>query len=151
MARTNNSLIIILVVMLSFFVRLTAAAKRAPGDVTSTPIICTTPPAAITDCQIIEQSGGTVGPARLRLKWTYAATGVKPYKLLITVYRRQGPPPGTWGNIMPSGQAFNVPSPATTTESDVMIWRLFAGDYKIVFQAFYTCNRVREYTFERHI
>jgi hypothetical protein len=157
MKRTNNTTIIIMVVMvavmLSLFSSMTAAAKQAPQDIgkSSQSVYCTTSMAAITDCQIIGESGGTVGMAKLRLRWTYAATGVKPYKLLITVYRLQGLPPGSWDNIMPSGQAFNVPSPATTTDSDVMIWRLFSGDYRIVLKAFYTCNRVKEYMFERHI
>ena len=157
MKRAYNTRIIIMVVMvavmLSLFSSMTAAAKQAPPDtgVSKSAVYCTTAMAAITDCQIIGASGGTVGMARLRLRWTYAATGVKPNKLLITVYRLQGIPPGSWDNIMPSGQAFNVPSPATTTESDVMIWRLFSGDYRIVMKAFYTCNRVKEYKFERHI
>jgi hypothetical protein len=154
MKRTNNTLFIMVVVMLSLFISMTAAAKQAPpaSGVSSSSVYCATLTiAAITDCQIIGESGGTVGMARLRLRWTYAATGVKPYKLLITVYRLQGTPPGSWDNIMPSGQAFNVPSPSTTTESDVMIWRLFSGDYRIVLKAFYTCNRVKEYKFERHI
>ncbi len=156
MKRAYNTRIIIMVVMvavmLSLFSSMTAAAKQAPPDtgVSKSAVYCTTAMAAITDCQIIGASGGTVGMARLRLRWAYAATGVKPYKLLITVYRLQGIPPGSWDNIMPSGQAFNVPSPATTTESDVMIWRLFTGDYRIVLKAFYTCDRVREYTFQRH-
>jgi hypothetical protein len=157
MKRTNNTTIISMVVMvvaiLSLCNLLTAAAKQNPQDIgkSSSSVLCTTPIAAITDCQIIGQSGGTVGTARLRLKWTYAASGVKPTKLLITVYRLQGISPGSWDNIMPSGQAFNVPSPATTTESDVLIWRLFSGDYRIVFKAFYSCNRVQEYMFQRHI
>jgi hypothetical protein len=153
MKRTHTTLFIMMVVMLSLFIAMATAAKQAPGaaGTSSSSVYCTTPMAAITDCQIIGESGGTVGMARLRLRWTYAATGVKPYKLLITVYRLQGIPPGSWDNIMPSGQAFNVPSPATTTESDVMIWRLFSGDYRIVLKAFYTCNRVKEYKFERHI
>ena len=107
--------------------------------------------APITDCQIVGASGGTVGFAQLQLSWTYAASGVKPHKLLITVYRLQGTPPGTWDNIMPSDQAFEVSSPATTTTASVLIYRLFSGDYRIVFEAHYSCNRVREYTFERHI
>lgn len=107
--------------------------------------------AAITNCQIVGASGGTVGFAQLQLSWTYAATGVKPKKLFITVYRKQGPAPGTWDNIMPSGQPFEVASPATTTTASVLIFRLFSGDYRIVFKAHYSCNRVREYTFERHI
>jgi hypothetical protein len=157
MKRTNNTTIIIMVVMvavmLSLFNSMMAAAKQKPQDIgkSSSSVLCTTPMAAITDCQIIGQSGGTVGTARLRLKWTYAASGVKPTKLLITVYRLQGIPPGSWDNIMPSGQAFEVPSPATTTESDVYIWRLFSGEYRIVLKAFYSCNRVKEYTFQRHI
>jgi hypothetical protein len=109
------------------------------------------PIAAITNCQIVGASGGTVGFAQLQLSWTYAASGVKPYKLLITVYRLQGPAPGTWDNIMPSDQSFEVSSPATTTAATVLIYRLFSGDYRIVFKAYYTCNRVKEYTFERHI
>lgn len=107
--------------------------------------------AAITDCQIVGASGGTVGFAQLQLSWTYAASGVKPHKLLITVYRLQGTPPGTWDNIMPSNQPFAVSSPATTTTASVLIYRLFSGDYRIVFKAYYSCNRVKEYTFERHI
>lgn len=103
--------------------------------------------AAVTSCQIIEASGGTVGFARLRLRWTYG-TGEKPYRLLITVFRRSG---DTWDNIMPSEESFEVPSPETTTESDVTIFRLFSGDYRMVLKAFYTCEREAEYAFEQHL
>jgi hypothetical protein len=149
--RTRTTLIILVMcaVFLSFFNSQTATAVQKNKDITVSPPICTTAIAAVTDCQVIGQSGGTVGTARLRLQWTYAATGVKPNKLQITVYRLQGIAPGTWDNIMPSAKAFEVPSPATTTVSDVLIWRLFAGKYRFVFKAFYTCNRVKEYTFER--
>jgi hypothetical protein len=126
MRRSNNTTIIILVmcaVVLSFFNSTTVTAVQKNKDIGVTPGICTTAIAAVTDCQVIGQSGGTVGTARLRLAWTYAATGVKPSKLLITVYRLQGLAPGTWDNIMPSGKSFAVPSPATTTESDVLLIR----------------------------
>jgi len=106
------------------------------------------PIAGITSCHIVEASGGTAGFARLRLSWTYASTGEKPYRLLITVYRLQA---GSWDNIMPSNRPFGVISPAHTTTADVTIFRLFSGDYRIVFKAFYSCNREREYTFEKHI
>jgi hypothetical protein len=152
MRRSNHTIIIILVmcaVFLSFFNSQTVTAAQKSKDIGVTPPICTTAIAAVTDCQVIGQSGGTVGTARLRLQWAYATTGVKPNKLQITVYRLQGIAPGTWDNIMPSGKSFEVPSPATTTVSDVLIWRLFAGKYRFVFKAFYTCNRVKEYTFER--
>ena len=155
MRRTNNKTIIIMVVMivaiLSFFNSAAMAAQKTTPDIGKSQVYCSTPIAAITDCQIIGQSGGTVGMAMLQLSWTYATTGVKPNKLLITVYRLQGISPGSWDNIMPSGKSFEVPSPSTTTQSTVMIWRLFSGDYRIVLKAFYTCNRVREYTFQRHI
>lgn len=110
-------------------------------------IVACDPIADITDCQIIEASGGTVGYARLRLRWTYG-TGEKPNQLLITVYRRSA---GEWGNIMPGEEPFNVPSPESTTESDVTIFRLFSGDYKIVFHASYSCDREEEFVFERHL
>jgi len=107
--------------------------------------------AAITNCQIVGASGGTVGLAQLQLSWNYASSGVKPHKLQITVYRLQGTPPGSWDNIMPSSQPFEVTSPATTTTANVLIFRLFSGDYRIVFTAYYSCNRKRTYTFQRHI
>ena len=154
MKRSNRTALIIFVmcaVVLSFFNSTTVTAVQKNKDIGVSQPICTTAIAAVTDCQVIGQSGGTVGTARLRLAWTYAATGVKPNKLQITVYRLQGIAPGTWDNIMPSGKSFEVPSPATTTESDVLIWRLFSGKYRLVFKAFYSCNRVKEYTFERTI
>ncbi len=154
MLRTKNKTIIIMVVMvvaiLSFFNSAAMAAQKTTPDIGKAQVYCATAIAPVTDCQIIGSSGGTVGMAILKLQWTYAATGVKPNKLLITVYRKMGNPP-EWYNIMPSENSFNVPSPSTTTQSDVMIWKLFSGDYKIVFKAYYTCNRVKEYTFERHI
>lgn len=122
----------------------------SPQKIEKYPEVCLAM-AAITNCQIVGASGGTVGFAQLQLSWTYAASGVKPKKLFITVYRLQGPAPGTWDNIMPSGQSFEVSSPATTTTANVIIFRLFSGDYRIVFKAHYSCNRVKEYTFERHI
>jgi hypothetical protein len=103
--------------------------------------------ADITDCQIIEASGGTVGYATIRLAWTYA-TGERPDRLLITVYRFQG---GEWDNIMPSDEPFEVPSPSATTATDVTIWRLFHGDYRIVFTAYYSCDREEEFIFEREL
>ncbi len=104
--------------------------------------------AAVTGCTILEASGGTVGPARLKLSWTFGA-GEKPNKLFITVYRKEGTP-ADWNNIMPSSAPFEV-KPSTKTSTDVMIFRLFSGDYKIVFTAHYSCSRVKEYTFFRHI
>jgi hypothetical protein len=152
MKRSASTALIIFVacaVVLAFFNPQTATAAQKSKDIGVSQPICTTAIAPVTDCQVIGQSGGTVGTARLRLQWAYATTGVKPNKLQITVYRLQGLPPGSWDNIMPSGKVFEVPSPATTTVSDVYIWRLFAGKYRFVFKAFYTCNRVKEYTFER--
>lgn len=105
--------------------------------------------APITDCQIIEASGGTVGFARLRLLWSYGSPGVRPSRLLIIVYRFQG---GTWDNIMPSEEPYEVESPEDTTVADVTIWRLFSGDYRIVFET-YNCEgrKFQEFTFERQI
>jgi hypothetical protein len=104
--------------------------------------------AAVTGCTVLEASGGTVGFARLKLSWTFG-TGQKPNKLFITVYRREGTP-ADWNNIMPSSAPFEV-KPSTKTSTDVKIFRLFSGDYKIVFTAHYSCSRVKEYTFFRHI
>lgn len=90
-------------------------------------------PARITHCQIIEASGGTVGFARLRVAWSYGA-GYRPVKMWITVFRLQG---GEWFNVMPNDEPQEIPDPATTTQADVTIFRLFAGKYKIVFKVFY--------------
>lgn len=120
-----------------------------PEELIKPPIPCPRLPiAAIRDAQIIEASGGTVGFARLRLSWTYGPQE-KPYKLLITVYRKQGTPP-TWQNIMPESRPFEV-IPPTSTTAGVTIFRLFAGEYKIDFTAYYSCNRKRVYSFERRI
>lgn len=100
--------------------------------------------AEVTNAQIIEASGGTVGFARLRLRWAYS-TGELPERLLITVYRFQG---GEWDNIMRNDEPFELPDP-TVTESDVVIFRLFDGDYRLVFNAFYSCDREAEFTFEQ--
>jgi hypothetical protein len=117
------------------------------GDLTTRTVPCPSI-AAVTSCTVLEASGGTVGFARLKLSWTFG-TGEKPSKLFITVYRKEGTPPD-WNNIMPSSTPFEV-KPATKTTTDVMIFRLFSGDYKIVFTAHYSCSRVKEYTFFRHI
>lgn len=167
MKRVNHTRIIIMVVTVLFLLvqvapalshaKMVVAKQKTPKKAISPaykldkPVEACLAIAAITNCQIVGASGGTVGFARLQLSWTYAATGVKPKKLFITVYRLQGPSPGTWDNIMPSDQPFEVASPATTTAASVLIFRLFSGDYRIVFKAHYSCNRVREYTFERHI
>ena len=165
MERINPTRIIIMAVTMLCFVALVTpvsshakmvAAKQvqdkriAPQKIEKPLEVCLAM-AAITDCQIVGASGGTVGFAQLQLAWTYAATGVKPKKLFITVYRKQGPAPGTWDNIMPSGQSYEVASPATATSANVIIFRLFSGDYRIVFKAHYSCNRIKTYTFERHI
>lgn len=110
-------------------------------------IVACDPIADITNCQILEASGGTVGYVRLKLGWNYGA-GERPNALLITVYRSSA---GAWDNIMPGEDPFNVPSPETTTVSDVIIFRLFSGDYKIVFDASYSCEREKQFSFERHI
>jgi hypothetical protein len=119
---------------------------------TEVPRVTTTVPcpamAAVTGCTILEASGGTVGFARLKLSWTFGA-GEKPNKLFITVYRKEGTP-ADWNNIMPSSTPFEV-TPSTKTSTGVTIFRLFSGDYKIVFTAHYSCSRVKEYTFLRHI
>ncbi len=104
------------------------------------------PIAEITDAQIIEASGGTVGFARMLIGWNYAA-GETPSELTITVYRLQG---GSWDNIMPSDTPFVVTDPGTR-EADVIIFRLFTGDYRIQFNAGYSCSRTEEFTFERSI
>ncbi len=172
MKRVNHTKVIIMVVTMLFVVvqvtpalshetlspaKMVVAKQRTPEKAISPsykfdkPVEACLAIAAITNCQIVGASGGTVGFAQLQLSWTYAASGVKPQKLFITVYRLQGPAPGTWDNIMPSSQPFEVTSPATTTTANVLIFRLFSGDYRIVFKAHYSCNRIREYTFERHI
>jgi len=105
------------------------------------------PIAQITDCQIIGAAGGTVGFATLRLKWIYG-NGEKPHKLLITIYRFAAQ---EWQNVMPSNQPFDVPTPQTTTDSQITIFRLFSGKYKIVMNASYSCDREEEFIFERQI
>jgi hypothetical protein len=108
------------------------------------PIPCPAPMAEITDSQIIGASGGTVGYAMLQLAWTYG-TGERPERLFITVYRFQG---GEWDNIMPGEEPFEVPSPSTTTTADVVIYRLFRGNYRIVYTI---CCNLEEFTFEREL
>lgn len=99
--------------------------------------------AEIEGCTIYEASGGTVGFALLKLRWSYS-TGMKPDKLQITVFRKEG---NDWHNIMPSGLPFDVASPSSTTSADVTIFRLFMGDYKIVMKASYKCDREKEFVF----
>ena len=104
-------------------------------------------PADISGCQILGASGGTTGFASMDLGWSYG-NGERPSQLLITVYRKVQ---GSWDNIMPSQQAFNVPSPATVTRDTVVIFRLFAGDYKIFMQTTYSCDQHKEFSFEQSL
>jgi hypothetical protein len=106
------------------------------------------PVADIMNCNIIKASGGIVGLARLRLSWAYDL-GERPYRLLITVFRKQGHSP-SWRNIMPASKSFEA-RPPTRTAADVTIFGLYPGDYQIVFQAYYSCNRVQEFPFIRRL
>ena len=107
-------------------------------------VLSCSPIANINDCQIIEASGGTVGFAKLLLRWAYG-NGEKPSRLLIKVFRYSA---DDWLNIMPNGEPFEVPSPQSTLESEVIIFRLFSGNYKLELEAFYSCNRKELYIFE---
>jgi hypothetical protein len=80
--------------------------------------------------------------------------GLRPKALAITVYRFEG---GQWNNVMPSSQSFKVTSPETTTQADITIFRLFAGDYRVDLDASYAIFSLspfhwgskRRFTFER--
>ena len=109
-------------------------------------ITACSPVADITDARIVEASGGTVGFARLLIAWSYGA-GEIPASLSITVFRFQA---GSWDNIMPSETPFVVADPSTT-QADVIIFRLFSGSYRIQLDAGYSCGRSEVFTFERTI
>jgi hypothetical protein len=101
--------------------------------------------ADIVNPRILEASGGTVGPARIKLAWSFSpATAEKPTKLQITIYRQQAD--GTWYGVMPMDAPYEV-TPPSSTVADVGIFRLFSGNHKIVFKAWYSCNRIKEFTF----
>jgi hypothetical protein len=101
------------------------------------------PIARIKNCVITGASGGTVGFAQMSFSWSFdPPPRIKPNKLLLTVYRKHS---GSWINIMQGGKAFTV-NPSSTSVT-VLIYRLFSGEYKVHFEAFYTCNRIRNYTF----
>jgi len=51
---------------------------------------------------------------------------------------------------MPGGNPYLVADPTKTME-DVKIFQLFLGDYRIQFNADYTCGRKEEYVFEQHL
>jgi|GEM_PF-1764427 len=102
------------------------------------------PTAAIKNCVITGASGGTSGFAQMSFAWSFdTPPRIKPNKLLLTVFRKHS---GSWVNIMPSGKAFTV-NPPSSTSATVLIYKLFSGEYKVLFEAFYTCNRIRNYTF----
>jgi hypothetical protein len=48
---------------------------------------------------------------------------------------------------MPSQEPFDVPSLESTTEADVIIFRLFSGDYRLVFDAYYGCGAHRQFVY----
>jgi hypothetical protein len=102
------------------------------------------PMAKIKDCVITGASGGTAGMAQMSFSWSFdPPPWIKPNKLLLTVFRKHA---GSWVNIMPSSQAYTV-NPPSSTSATVLIFKLFSGEYKVEFEAFYTCNRVKTYTF----
>ncbi len=123
----------------------TVAERNEDNNVLLCPVKVCAEAADIINGVITGASGGTVGFAQLNLAWTYETTGEKPNRLTITVYRLQG---GSWDNIMPSQQPFDVASPATTTEAKVVIFRLFAASYRLVFDATYSCDRHRQFVYE---
>jgi len=112
------------------------------------PMLICPPRANLLNGLIVGASGGTVGFATLNVAWTYESWGERPERLTITVYRRQQ---GAWTNIMPSNQPFDVPAPATDNQADVIIYRLFSGDYRLVFDAYYACGEHTQSVFEQAI
>jgi hypothetical protein len=95
--------------------------------------------APVTNARIIECSGGTVGPARLVLVWSYG-TGVKPEKVVIDVKR------GSEGSVLiPKGTLVEVSG--TETRKEVRIWRLYDVPYTLIFTAHYPPWGQRTYTF----
>jgi hypothetical protein len=102
--------------------------------------ICKTPElASIINVHIIECSGGTVGPARLVISWSYG-TGVRPEKVIIDVQR------GTEGSVLvPRGTLVEVRG--TETRKEVTIFRLYDVPYTIIFKAVYPSGDEKTYTF----
>jgi len=95
--------------------------------------------ASITNVHIIECSGGTVGPARLVITWSYG-TGVRPEKILIDVQR------GAEGSVLaPRGTLVEVSG--TETRKEITIFRLFDVPYTIIFKALYPSGDEKTYTF----
>ena len=95
--------------------------------------------AAISNARIIECSGGTVGPARLVIVWTYSS-GLRPEKLTIDVQRERE------GSVLaPRGIVIEVSGKETRKE--VTIWRLYDVPYTLIFTAYYGPWGKRIYTF----
>jgi len=95
--------------------------------------------APIANVHIPECSGGTVGPARLVITWSYG-TGLKPEKVVIDVQR------GTEGSVlMPKGTLVEVSG--TETRKEVTIFRLYDVPHTIIFKAIYPPWGERTYTF----
>ena len=95
--------------------------------------------AAITNARIIECSGGTVGPARLVIVWSYG-TGLRPAKVKIDVQReREG------SVLVPRGTVIEVAGDVTRKE--VTIFRLYGVPYTLIFTATYPPWGQRTYTF----
>ena len=93
---------------------------------------------------LLEFGGSISGFGHMTIAWDWSE-GLPPQGLLITVYRNEG---GQWVNVMPSQEPYEVPSPESTKQADVTIWRTWQGDYRLVFNASYSCNREREFAFE---
>jgi len=95
--------------------------------------------ATITSARIIECSGGTVGPGRLVIVWTYSS-GLKPKKLTIDVQRE-----GEGSVLVPRGIVIEVSGEETRKE--VTIWRMWDVPYTLIFTAYYGPWGKRTYTF----
>jgi hypothetical protein len=102
-------------------------------------------PARIIDCQVQPAAAAAPGWSRLHLQWRYCEPGVRPEKLLVTVYHEEW----HWKNIMPSAQPCALVAPDRITEADVMVLKLYKGPHKIVFHAYYPDHSELEYAFER--
>jgi hypothetical protein len=97
--------------------------------------------APIINARITECSGGTVGPARLVLKWSYGS-GVRPDKVRIDVQRE-----GEGSVLVPAGIVIEVSGTETTKE--VRIFRLWGVPYTMIFTAEYPPWGTRIYTFTK--
>jgi len=95
--------------------------------------------AAVTNPHIIECSGGTVGPARIVIVWSYG-TGLRPEKVVIDVQREH-----EGSVLMPKGTLIEVGGDVTRKE--ITIFRIYDVPHTLIFTGHYPPWGQRTYKF----